>query len=188
MANKVLVVEDEKILAQNLKSYLELLRFEVRIANDGASAIALTVRDGFTPDVIVLDFRLPDMDGFQMLDAIDRGFDCKCVLITAQPTYEVWDGAVQRGIGHVLFKPFPLAELGRVVSRLMSPGGEEPPLVDGQHELEVLVERRRHNEVNFPLRVYDGSWVLVDRRGAQESHATARDVEDQVSAKEEGLP
>lgn len=187
MPNKVLVVEDEKILAQNLKAYLELLRFEVLIANDGASAIALTVSAGFTPDVIVLDFRLPDMDGFQMLDAIDRSFDCKCVLITAQPTYEVWDGAVQRGIGHVLFKPFPLAELGRVVSRLMSPDGDEPPLADDRQELEVLVERRRHSEVNFPLRVYDGSWVLADRRGTLESQATARDSEEQGSAKEEGL-
>lgn len=186
MANKVLVVEDEKVLAQNLKAYLEMLHFEVQVAHDGASAIGLTLNQDYVPEVIVLDFRLPDMDGFQLLDAIGRRFDCRCVLITAQPTYEVYDGAVQRGVGYVLFKPFPLAELGRVVSRLMNPDSEEPVVMDGQEKLEVLIERRRKKAASFPLQMYDGNWVLADRRGPVESQAATQDAEEQRLLKEEG--
>ncbi|WP_397448563.1 response regulator [Pseudomonas sp. NA-150] len=159
MLNKVLVVEDEQILAQNLEVYLEAQGLDVRVAHDGAKAISIA--EGFAPEVVVLDYRLPDMEGFQVLDAVRQNRDCHFVLITAHPTSEVCDRAVQLGVSHILFKPFPLAELARAVCDLL--GMKREPK-SGVIMSEGFFERRHSRTDKFPLQLYDGSWVLADRR------------------------
>ncbi|NBA96737.1 response regulator [Pseudomonas sp. R5(2019)] len=159
MLNKVLVVEDEQILAANLEMYLGAQGLEVRVAHDGSTAIKAA--EEFAPDVVVLDFRLPDMTGFQILEAVRQHRDCHFVLITAHPTTEVKEGAIQRNVSHILFKPFPLAELARAVCDLIGVKREPKP---GANRAEGFVERRQGRNENFPLQLYDGSWVLADRR------------------------
>ncbi|MFI8479518.1 response regulator [Pseudomonas sp. NPDC078700] len=118
MNNRILVVEDEYVLAQNFKDYLEMMGHEVLVADDGLSAISFARL--YEPAAIVLDFRLPDMEGFGVLDAMGHGWGCKCVLITAQPVAEVSAKAQQHGIEQILFKPFPLKDLGRAVRTLIN--------------------------------------------------------------------
>lgn len=159
LTNKVLVVEDEQILAQNLGNFLEAKGLDVRVTNDGAEAIAQAA--SFQPELIVLDYRLPDMEGFEVLNAIRRDRSVHCVLITGHPTNEVRDRAARLGISHILFKPFPLAELARTVLELL-----QVPHQGRVDKQDGFVERRRVKAETFPLRLYDGSWVLGDRRQA----------------------
>ena len=159
MLNKVLVVDDEQLLAQNLQDYLQAQALEVRIAHDGAQGIAEA--DDFAPDVMVFDYRLPDMEGFQLLDVVRQNRKCHFVLITGHPTAEVCERARQLGVSHILFKPFPLAELARAVLDLL--GRQREPKV-GVSTSEGFVERRQSRTESFPLQLYDGSWVLADRR------------------------
>ncbi|VVO11071.1 response regulator [Pseudomonas fluorescens] len=177
MLNKVLVVEDEQILAQNLAAYLEAQNLEVRVTHDGAKAIAMV--QGFAPDVVVLDFRLPDMDGFQVLDAVRQHRGCHFVLITAHPTNEVCERAIELGVSHILFKPFPLAELARAVCDLV--GMRREPRAGAQIS-EGFVERRQSRSENFPLQLYDGSWVLADRR-RRSSHSPPANDEPLLTGK-----
>ncbi len=164
MGRRILIIEDEEILADNLKAYLERSSLVAEIAPDGASAIRLA--ESFTPECVVLDYRLPDMDGFDALDCLRR--QCghlSCVLITGHPTSEVYAGAARRGIEHILFKPFPLSELSSVVQGLANqvpaPGtapGEAPAAPY------TGVERRHGGKERFPMRLFDGSWLHADRR------------------------
>lgn len=161
MANQVLIVEDEDIFAQNLRLYLEHGGLQVRVAGDGAGAIEL-VGAGFVPDLVVLDFRLPDMDGFQLFDILSRERDYRWLLMTAHSTGEVYDGAMRRGITHMMFKPFPLRELARAVSVLLEREADGPA---GEGDGPVLAERRhRRGAAHFPLQMYDGTWVFAERR------------------------
>jgi DNA-binding response OmpR family regulator len=108
----MLIVEDEDILAVNLMTYIQRFGWDVRIASTGLQALATA--DEFRPDVLLLDYHLPDMTGFQILDAIHTDCyrcDCGCVLMTAHPTATVLAGAGQRGIHRILHKPFSLSEL-----------------------------------------------------------------------------
>ena len=159
MLNKVLVVEDEQLLAENLQGYLQAQALEVRIAHTGEAAIGEAER--FSPDVMVFDYRLPDMEGFEVLDAVRQNRKCHFVLITGHPTAEVCERARQLGVSHILFKPFPLAELARAVCDLL--GMEREPKA-GVKDSEGFVERRQSRTESFPLQLYDGSWVLADRR------------------------
>ncbi|WP_448107150.1 response regulator [Pseudomonas azerbaijanoccidentalis] len=159
MLNKVLVVDDEELLAQNLQDYLQAQELDVRIAHNGAEGIGEAEK--FTPDVMVFDYRLPDMEGFQVLDAVRQNRMCHFVLITGHPTAEVCERARQLGVSHILFKPFPLAELARAVLDLLGRKREPNAAVSTS---EGFVERRQSRTENFPLQLYDGSWVLADRR------------------------
>ena len=157
--NRVLVVDDEQTLAQNLQAYLQAQGLEVEVAHDGASGIGLAQAQA--PDVIVLDYRLPDMDGFQVLQAVRSNRQCHFVLITAHPTAEVRERSAELGVTHVLFKPFPMAELARAVNDLM---GRQRQRRATDTPAEGFVERRQNRNDTFPLQLYDGSWVLADRR------------------------
>lgn len=109
-ARRVLIVEDEEILAENLKTYVQRRGWLARVASNGLEAIIAA--NEFRPQVILLDYRLPDMDGFQALDAIRTNRKaCGCILMTAEPTDIVADGALWHGIEHILSKPFALGEL-----------------------------------------------------------------------------
>ena len=168
MLNKVLVVEDEQLLAENLQGYLQAQALEVRIAHNGETAIGEA--KSFSPDVMVFDYRLPDMEGFQVLDAVRQNRNCHFVLITGHPTAEVCERARQLGVSHILFKPFPLAELARAVCDLLGMVREAKV---GASTSEGYVERRQNRIESFPLQLYDGSWVLADRR--RTSASTAQD-------------
>ncbi|MNG87850.1 Transcriptional regulatory protein YycF [compost metagenome] len=157
--NRVLVVDDELTLARNLQAYLQAQGLEVAVAHDGATGVGLA--ESLEPDVIVLDYRLPDMEGFQVLETVRRNRQCHFVLITAHPTVEVRERAAEIGVTHVLFKPFPLAELARVIFDLM---GIERRRRATDHPAEGFVERRQNRNESFPLQLFDGSWVLADRR------------------------
>ncbi len=159
MLNKVLVVEDEQLLAQNLQDYLQAQALNVRIAHSGYEAIGEAER--FEPDVMVFDYRLPDMEGFQVLDAVRQNRKCHFVLITGHPTAEVCERARELGVSHILFKPFPMAELARAVCDLL---GMQRERRTGASQSEGFVERRQSRTEIFPLQLYDGSWVLADRR------------------------
>lgn len=153
---RVLVAEDEQILAGNLKSYLDAQRYSVSLAYDGSAAVDQAL--AFRPHVMLLDFRLPDMDGFAVLDRLGDGWNGGRILMTGHPTNEVCAEAARRGIQHILFKPFPLAELGRLVCTVLGAAGPgaEPARVD---------RRRASGEAEFPMRLYDGTWLMADRRG-----------------------
>jgi DNA-binding response OmpR family regulator len=109
-ARKVLIIEDEEILAENLQTHFQRCGWDARIACNGK--LAVIAADEFLPELILLDFHLPDMNGFQVLDAIRASHQCcGCVLMTGHPIDSMLADAQRRGIGHILCKPFPLSSL-----------------------------------------------------------------------------
>ena len=108
---KILIVDDEELLAENLMTHLQRGGWEVRIANDGTSALAAATE--FLPELILVDYKLPDMTGFQLIDAIwAANICCGYALMTAHPLDSVQPEAQRRGIASILTKPFAMAGLG----------------------------------------------------------------------------
>lgn len=113
--HRILIIEDEPVLAENLRQYLSRHADDVRAVGDGESAIRML--DSFTPDALVLDYGLPGMDGLQTYVEIVRRHARRIasVMITGIFTEELAEKARQTGIGHLLCKPFSFSELLQLI-------------------------------------------------------------------------
>ena len=113
-ARRVLVVDDDPDLAEVLTGALRYEGWQVRAAGDGAAALA-AARE-LTPDAVVLDVMLPDMDGFTVLRRLHETQPEVCVLfLTARDAVEDRIAGLTAGGDDYVTKPFSLEE---VVARL----------------------------------------------------------------------
>ena len=108
-SRKVLIIEDEEILAENLQAHFQRGGWDARIAASGKAAVIAASE--FRPGMILLDYHLPDMTGFEALEAIRAVHCCSCLLMTAHPADSVLAEAERHGIARILTKPFSMAEL-----------------------------------------------------------------------------
>lgn len=115
MPRRILIVEDERVLAKNMKTYLSRGASEVRTAADAAQALEML--ESFAPDLLVVDHGLPDVDGLQTYAEIVRrqARKIECVMITGNPTEQIAHDARELGIRHVVCKPFRFSELQRLL-------------------------------------------------------------------------
>jgi two-component system alkaline phosphatase synthesis response regulator PhoP len=108
----VLIVEDEKHLAEGLRFNLEAEGYRVRTAADGEAALKLLLDDGARFDVVVLDVMLPGADGFQVAAELRRaGSFVPVLMLTARGRPEDVLRGFESGADDYLPKPFELAVL-----------------------------------------------------------------------------
>ena len=136
---RVLVVDDEENLSFLITSALRLAGFETRSAASGAEA--LTEVDRFSPDLMVLDVMLPDIDGFELLTRLrNRGFSAPILFVTAKhDTADRVRGLTIGGDDYVT-KPFALEELiarVQVALRRSGVGGGNSRLTVADLELDL---------------------------------------------------
>jgi DNA-binding NtrC family response regulator len=116
---RILVVDDEEVLASTLEEFLTSEGFEVAVASDAPSALALAER--FEPDLALCDVQLPGLDGLALLDRLLQVRPGTLVMmITAFATVENAVGAFQRGAHDYLIKPVIFDELMVKIDRLMT--------------------------------------------------------------------
>ncbi|MGY1946751.1 response regulator transcription factor [Nocardia asiatica] len=113
-AQRILVVDDEVRLLASLRRGLELSDFEVVTAADGAAALSM-VRTA-TPDAMVLDVNLPELDGVGVVTALRAmGNDIPICVLSARTAVSDRIACLERGADDYLTKPF---DLGELVARL----------------------------------------------------------------------
>ena len=128
---KILIVEDEKHLADGLRFNLEAEGFEVEIAPDGEVGLRLLGENGF--DAVVLDVMLPGIDGFSVASALRERDDFTPILmLTARGRPEDVLRGFESGTDDYLSKPFDLdiflARLRGLIRRsAWSRGSASPP-------------------------------------------------------------
>lgn len=89
-AQTVLVVDDHEGFRRRARRLLERHRYRVVEAADGAAALRLAIAE--QPDVVLLDVRLPDMDGFAVAEALRRaGTNVAILLTSTQPEGDLAD-------------------------------------------------------------------------------------------------
>jgi DNA-binding response OmpR family regulator len=123
-SRRVLVVEDEQLLADLIGDYLRREGFAVEQVGDGAAALE-RARE-FRPDVVVLDLGLPVLDGVEVCRQLRRFTDCYVIMLTARRD-EV-DKLVGLAVGadDYLTKPFSQRELvARVKTMLRRPRADD---------------------------------------------------------------
>jgi diguanylate cyclase (GGDEF)-like protein len=92
----VLVIEDRQSIADLERHYLERAGFRVSVSSTGEEALALITKD--RPDVMVVDYRLPDMDGVQLLERIQGlGLSIPSVMVTGAGNEIIAASAMKHG-------------------------------------------------------------------------------------------
>ena len=118
MNELILVVDDEPKIVKLARDYLEQSGFRVMTADDGITALAVAHHE--RPDLIVLDLKLPGMDGLELLAAIRRqNMQAPVIVMTAFGTIEVAVQAMKSGAVDFLLKPFSLDHLMAVVQKAL---------------------------------------------------------------------
>ncbi len=134
---RVLVVEDEKKQARLLEDELDARGFAVSAVGCAEEAIALLAREWF--DVVLLDIRLPGMDGVAALRAIkEREPYVEVVMLTGHGTLEDAVASMKQGAYDFLTKPYRLSELKALIEK----AGEKKRLREQNATLRQELARR----------------------------------------------
>ena len=134
---QILVVEDEAHLAEGLKLNLTLKGYDVRIAEDGTSA--LQAWEQWRPDLVVLDIMLPEIDGLSVLRKIrleDERIPILILSARGDPDDRV--KGFTYGVDDYLAKPFNLDEFLLRVERLLTRGSWSQEKDSNQNSLSSL--------------------------------------------------
>ncbi len=117
--NPILVVDDEQTIRLGFSVALRSAGFEVEMAEDGAEAVELAMK--IMPDCIVLDLRMPEMDGLQAAEELrSRGFRAPIVLASAFADHQTAVAAIGAGITDFLTKPIKPTQLRYAVNHALS--------------------------------------------------------------------
>ena len=140
----ILVIEDELVLAKNFARFFEKMGHLVEVAHDGVAGLNAAIR--IQPDVVVVDFQLPGMDGLEIIRALKKEEDPpRIVMITGHASVTLAVDAMKAGSMDLLTKPVTLQSLKDVVDRALVERGDRRMLDyyrrrDARHiSLEALI-------------------------------------------------
>lgn len=123
----LLVIEDEEILAKNIARYFEKQGHVVDVAHDGTQGLQTALRS--QPDVVIVDFQLPGMDGLEIIRALQKlDLPPRIVMVTGHASVTLAIDAMKAGSMDLLTKPVALASLHDVVQRALAERAEKRAL------------------------------------------------------------
>jgi two-component system alkaline phosphatase synthesis response regulator PhoP len=138
----ILVVDDERRIAEIARDYLERAGYRVTIAGNGVDALGLARTEH--PDLIVLDLGLPHMDGLDVTRALRKQSNVPIIMLTARVDESDKLAGLELGADDYVTKPFSpkelVARVRALFRRLERKPEDETPIVRGRLE----VDRLRH--------------------------------------------
>ncbi len=115
---KILVIDDERSIREHLEMFLQEKGFEVLSAENGETGIGLIHEQ--EPDILILDIRLPGMDGLEVLRRIkEENNTVSVIMITAFHDMETTIQAMRLGAYDYIHKPLDIDELERVIDKVV---------------------------------------------------------------------
>jgi len=119
---RVLLAEDEYVIALALRGQLESLGYQViGTPTDGSSAVAMVQELG--PDVVLMDIGLPDLDGIAATEQIMASAPTPVVILSAYTDRQRVEQAKRAGAAGYLFKPALANQIKRAIDQALAPPG-----------------------------------------------------------------
>jgi DNA-binding NtrC family response regulator len=107
--SKILIIDDEKSIRNTLRDILEYEKYDVNDADSGISALEILKQAEF--DVILLDIKMPQMDGIEVLEHILAEYDTPVIMVSGHGTIETAVEAIKKGAYDYIAKPLDLNRL-----------------------------------------------------------------------------
>jgi heavy metal response regulator len=158
---RILVVEDEKKVASFIKKGLEEEGYAVDVAADGEEGLAMAL--ACVHDLIILDIRLPKMDGLRVLQALRRdSVPVPVLLLTVRATIEDKVLGLDAGADDYLTKPFAFQELVARARALLRRRAEAEPTVLRVGDLRLDPARRTVTRGGETIDLTPREFALLD--------------------------
>ena len=126
MPKSILVVEDDRNIADLLRLYLEKEGYQVHLAEDGGKGLESYRK--YQPNLVLLDLMLPVMDGWAVCRAIRSEGSTPVIMLTAKGETEDKVSGLRQGADDYITKPFEMKEvLARIEAVLRRSGGANQP-------------------------------------------------------------
>jgi len=161
MAQRILIVDDERKIVQGLVAYFQQAGFETLAAYDGRSALDLARRE--QPDLILLDLMLPEIDGLDVCRQIRRDSAVPIIMLTARVEETDTLIGLELGADDYIIKPFSPREVvarARAVLRRTS-GTLAAPTSLRSGPVLVDLDRRQVTVNDHPVELTPTEFVLL---------------------------
>lgn len=162
---RIIIADDESLIRMDLREMLGHLGYEVVAeASDGRSAVELAKK--LLPDLIIMDIKMPDMDGISAASELARDHIAPVVLLTAYSENSLIGRAKDAGVCGYLVKPFRETELMPVIELALARFNELRDLEREVTDLKEALETRKLVE--------RAKGVLMEVHGLREADAFNR--------------
>jgi DNA-binding response OmpR family regulator len=139
----ILIIEDDRSIADSVAYTLKQEGFGVTVAYDGQSGLDRFLAD--TPDLVVLDLMLPGLHGFDLLRAMRRHRNVPVIMLTARAEESDRVSGIELGADDYVVKPFSMRELVARVRMVLRRGRPEEVAADEVLTLgDLLIDPSRH--------------------------------------------
>ncbi|MFT7569491.1 MAG: DNA-binding response OmpR family regulator [Paracoccaceae bacterium] len=121
MAKRVLLAEDEPNIVESLTFLMERAGFDISAESDGRLALEMALSN--TPDILILDVMLPELDGYEILRQLradSRTEGLPILMLTAKGQREDREAALECGADLFITKPFSNSEIVAAVKQLVA--------------------------------------------------------------------
>ena len=173
MGSRILIVDDEREIADVVELYLKNENYEVEKCYNGTDALRCIEEN--TPDMALLDVMLPDIDGFTILQKVRERHTFPVIMLTAKTEYMDKINGLTLGADDYIAKPFnPLELIARVkapLRRFTKYNENGRPQEDVLDFAGLVLNRSTHectyNERELTLTPieFDILWILCENRG-----------------------
>lgn len=143
MPKKILVVDDKANIRQLLRDYLTEDGFEVAIATNGREALYAARHE--TPDVILLDLMMPEMDGYEFLRHYRRERSVPVIILTARDAESDTVLGLELGADDYVIKPFRMRELAARVRAVLRRADPPDPALKPLHVGDLVLDEGTHS-------------------------------------------
>jgi two-component system copper resistance phosphate regulon response regulator CusR len=172
---RILVVEDEKKVANALREGLEAEQHQVMVSHTGEEGFFVFSGQPF--DLVILDVMLPGRDGFEILRAIRKlGSQVPVLLLTARDSVEDRVLGLDTGADDYLVKPFAFPELLARVRALLRRGHPEPAIRMKVADLEMDVTKRTATRSQQALDLTTREFDLLEYLMRNQARVVSREM------------
>jgi two-component system, OmpR family, KDP operon response regulator KdpE len=172
---KILVVDDESQITRVLRTSLSSHAYDVRVANDGETA--LEIMKDWTPDLVITDLSMPNMDGLELTRRLRSTSKVPIVVLSVRGEERTKVQALDAGADDYVTKPFSMVELlARVrasLRRIPLPDEAEPGKIEiGDFRIDLAAHKVvvREKEVHLTPKEFDLLVYLARHAGKVVPH------------------
>ncbi len=162
---RILIADDESLIRLDLREMLSELGYDV-IGEAGDGRTALDLARKLLPDLVVMDIKMPELDGIAAAEHLTREKICPVVLLTAYSDQDLVERAREAGVVGYVVKPFRPTELMPVIELSLARFEEFRSLEREIGDLKEAIETRKVVE--------RAKGVLMETQGLRESEAFHR--------------